>query len=65
MVAWGQKGKEGEVVEGSRETRGGNRYVCYLDCGDGFSVTYTFQSRSNGIPPMRAVQYTLIVAPQR
>lgn len=50
IVAWGPKGREGELVEGSRETHEGKRYVCYLDCSDGFTVTYVIQNRSNCLP---------------
>lgn len=50
MVAWGQRGREGEIVEGPGESHGGHSYVCYLNCSDSFTVTDTFQNGSDCIP---------------
>ena len=35
MAGWGRGRREGGITEG-QETSGNDRYVYYLDCGDGY-----------------------------
>lgn len=48
MVAWGCGGREGlgrgGITKGHRETFGGDKYIHYLDCGDGFKGAYICQN---------------------
>lgn len=52
MVAWGWRGRRGEkgrISQGNEETVGGDRKVCYSDCGYGFTAIEVCQNLSNNI----------------
>lgn len=58
-----QGGAGGEIAEGPEEMFGGDGYVCYLVCGDGFMGAPVCQDLSEGTL-YTCVVYCLSIKPQ-